>query len=47
VLSIDEARALAYVAAGLTLNAKREVELAAQLSPHDGTIQALQKRLAK
>jgi curved DNA-binding protein CbpA len=36
-----------YIAAGLTLNAKRELDLALQLAPHDGTIQALYKRLAK
>jgi curved DNA-binding protein CbpA len=36
-----------YIAAGLMLNAKRELELAAQLSPQDDTIQALLKRVAK
>ena len=36
-----------YLAAGLTLNAKRELEAAAQLSPQDDTIQALLKRVAK
>lgn len=34
-----------YLAAGLTLNARRELDAAAQLSPHDGTIQAMMKRL--
>ena len=33
-----------YIAAGLTLNARRELEAALQLAPHDGTIQALLKR---
>jgi Flp pilus assembly protein TadD len=36
-----------YLAAGLTLNARRELETAAQLAPHDGTIQAMMKRLGK
>jgi len=36
-----------YLAAGLTLNAKRELEAAAQLSPQDDTIQALLKRVSK
>jgi len=36
-----------YLAAGLTLNAKRELETAAQISPQDPTIQALLKRVAK
>jgi hypothetical protein len=36
-----------YLAAGLTLNAKRELEAAAQLAPDDGTIQALLRRVAK
>jgi curved DNA-binding protein CbpA len=36
-----------YLAAGLTLNAKRELEAAAQLSPTDDTIQELLKRVAK
>jgi tetratricopeptide (TPR) repeat protein len=30
-----------YLAAGLTLNAKRELETAAQLAPHDDTIRAM------
>jgi curved DNA-binding protein CbpA len=34
-----------YVAAGLALNARRELEAAAQLAPHDGTIQAMLKRI--
>ena len=34
-----------YLAAGLTLNARRELDAAAQLSPHDDTIQAMMKRL--
>ena len=36
-----------YLAAGLTLNAKRELETAAQISPQDATIQGLLKRVAK
>jgi curved DNA-binding protein CbpA len=36
-----------YVAAGLGLNARRELETAAQLAPHDGNIQALLKRVGK
>jgi len=36
-----------YVAAGLTLNARRELETAAQLAPHDATIDALFRRIAK
>ncbi len=36
-----------YLAAGLGLNARRELEAAAQLSPQDDTIQALLKRVAK
>jgi Flp pilus assembly protein TadD len=36
-----------YVAAGLTLNARRELETAAQLSPHDATIDALFRRIGK
>jgi predicted Zn-dependent protease len=36
-----------YLAAGLTLNARRELETAAQLAPHDGTIQAMLRRLDK
>jgi hypothetical protein len=34
-----------YLAAGLTLNARRELETAAQLAPHDGTIPEMLKRL--
>jgi curved DNA-binding protein CbpA len=34
-----------YVAAGLALNAKRELDTAAQLAPHDDTIQAMIKRV--
>jgi curved DNA-binding protein CbpA len=34
-----------YVAAGLPLNARRELEAAAQLAPDDGTIQALMKKV--
>ena len=34
-----------YLAAGLGLNARRELEAAAQLAPHDGTIEAMIKRL--
>ncbi|HEX8790153.1 MAG TPA: DnaJ domain-containing protein [Polyangiaceae bacterium] len=36
-----------YLAAGLTLNARRELETAAQRAPHDDTIQAMLKRVAK
>jgi curved DNA-binding protein CbpA len=36
-----------YLAAGLALNARRELETAAQLAPHDGTIQAMLKRVGK
>jgi hypothetical protein len=36
-----------YIAAGLTLNARRELEAAAQISPHDDTIKTLMKRIAK
>ncbi len=36
-----------YLAAGLTRNARRELEAAAQLSPGDGTIAALLKRVQK
>jgi tetratricopeptide (TPR) repeat protein len=36
-----------YLAAGLTLNARRELETAAQLAPHDDTIQAMLKRVGK
>src|SRR5262249_47288381 len=36
-----------YLAAGLTLNARRELESAAQLAPHDDTIQAIMRRVGK
>jgi curved DNA-binding protein CbpA len=36
-----------YLAAGLALNARRELETAAQLAPHDGTIQAILRRVGK
>jgi curved DNA-binding protein CbpA len=36
-----------YLAAGLTLNAKRELEAAARLAPDDANIEALLKRAAK
>ncbi|MDP9149370.1 MAG: DnaJ domain-containing protein [Myxococcota bacterium] len=36
-----------YLAAGLALNARRELEAAAQLSPHDDTITLMLGRLAK
>jgi curved DNA-binding protein CbpA len=36
-----------YIGAGLTLSARRELETAAQLAPHDGTIQALLRRVGK
>jgi curved DNA-binding protein CbpA len=36
-----------YLAAGLALNARRELETAAQQSPQDGTIQAMLKRVGK
>ena len=36
-----------YLAAGLALNAKRELDAAAQLAPEDATVQALLKRVAK
>jgi curved DNA-binding protein CbpA len=36
-----------YLAAGLLLNARRELETAAQLAPHDGTIQAMLRRMGK
>lgn len=36
-----------YLAAGLSLNAKRELEAAAQLAPHDANIEALLKRAGK
>jgi curved DNA-binding protein CbpA len=35
-----------YLAAGLSLNARRELETAAQLAPHDGTIPEMLKRLS-
>jgi curved DNA-binding protein CbpA/Flp pilus assembly protein TadD len=35
-----------YLAAGLTLNARRELDTAAQLAPHDDTIQQLMRRIA-
>jgi curved DNA-binding protein CbpA len=34
-----------YLAAGLAKNARRELETAAQLAPHDGSIQAMLKRV--
>jgi curved DNA-binding protein CbpA len=36
-----------YLAAGLALNARRELETAAQLAPHDDTITAMMRRLGK
>jgi len=36
-----------YLAAGLALNARRELETAAQRAPHDDTIQAMLKRVAR
>ena len=36
-----------YLAAGLALSARRELETAAQRAPHDDTIQAMLKRVAK
>jgi curved DNA-binding protein CbpA len=36
-----------YLAAGLTLNARRELETAAQLAPNDATIASLLKRIGK
>jgi curved DNA-binding protein CbpA len=36
-----------YLAAGLALNARRELETAAQRAPHDDTIQAMLKRVGK
>lgn len=36
-----------YAAAGLTRNARRELETAAQLAPHDGTIQAMLESAGK
>ena len=37
--------ATCYSAAGMTLNARRELDTAAQLAPHDGTIQSMIKRV--
>jgi tetratricopeptide (TPR) repeat protein len=39
--------ASAYLAAGMVLNAKRELETAAQQAPHDGTIRTLMEKVAK
>jgi curved DNA-binding protein CbpA len=36
-----------YLAAGMVLNAQRELETAAQLAPHDDNIQAMMKRVGK
>ena len=36
-----------YLAAGLALNARRELETAAQLAPQDGSIQSMLKRVGK
>jgi curved DNA-binding protein CbpA len=36
-----------YLAAGLELNARRELDAAARLAPHDGTIQEMVKKLGK
>ena len=36
-----------YLAAGLGLNARRELETAAQLAPQDGNIQAMMKRVGR
>jgi hypothetical protein len=36
-----------YIAAGLTLNARRELEAAARLAPDDANIEALLKRASK
>jgi hypothetical protein len=36
-----------YLAAGLTLNARRELEAAALLAPQDDSIQAILRRLGK
>jgi curved DNA-binding protein CbpA len=36
-----------YMAAGLTLNARRELEAAAQMAPQDGTIQDMLKRVGR
>jgi Flp pilus assembly protein TadD len=36
-----------YLAAGMALNARRELETAAQLAPHDDTIRSMLKRVAK
>ncbi len=53
-ISLDPQRAayhvtlyLVYVAAGLGLNARREIEAAARLDPEDATIQGLLKRAGK
>jgi tetratricopeptide (TPR) repeat protein len=37
--------ATCYSAAGMALNARRELDTAAQLAPHDGTIQSMIKRV--
>jgi tetratricopeptide (TPR) repeat protein len=37
----------AYLAAGMVLNAQRELETAAQLAPHDDNIQEMTKRVGK
>jgi curved DNA-binding protein CbpA len=39
--------ASAYLGAGMVLSAKRELETAAQLAPHDGTIRSLMEKMAK
>ncbi|MGA7121599.1 MAG: DnaJ domain-containing protein [Polyangiaceae bacterium] len=39
------ALATVYLAAGLTLNARRELDTAAQLAPHDDTIVAMMRRV--
>jgi tetratricopeptide (TPR) repeat protein len=36
-----------YSAAGLVLNARRELDTAAQLAPHDGTIQSMIRRVGQ
>ena len=41
---IDMALATVYLAAGLALNARRELDAAAQLAPHDDTIVAMMRR---
>ncbi len=41
------ALASCYSAAGLTLNARRELDTAAQLAPHDGTIEAMIRRVGE